>query len=181
MWSPHVQTNFIITFIGDDRPGLVESLSQVIAEHHGNWLESRLSQLAGKFAGLISISVPEESTEALQIALKNLSEQGSISIRGVSAGASQPHITNSSRMVTLNVLGPDRPGIVREIAAALSSRQINVVDMESYVSPAPMSAEMLFHARVEAQIPEQGNLDELSDTLDTIANEMDVDLQLEEN
>lgn len=70
MWSPHVQTTFIITFIGDDRPGLVESLSQVISDHNGNWLESRLSQLAGKFAGLISVSVPEESTAALQVALK---------------------------------------------------------------------------------------------------------------
>lgn len=70
---------------------------------------------------------------------------------------------------------------MREIAAALSSRQINVVDMESYVSSAPMSAEMLFHARVEAQIPEQGNLEELGDTLDAIANEMDVDVQLDTN
>jgi glycine cleavage system regulatory protein len=179
MWSPHVQTTFIITFIGDDRPGLVESLSEVIAEHNGNWLESRLSQLAGKFAGLISVSVAEESTAALQAALKNLSEQGSISIRGVSASVGQPHMADNSRIISLTVLGPDRPGIVREIAAALSSRQINVVDMESYVSSAPMSAEMLFHARVEAQIPKQGNLEELSDTLDVIANEMDVDLQID--
>lgn len=181
MWSPHVQTTFIITFIGDDRPGLVESLSQVISDHNGNWLESRLSQLAGKFAGLISVSVPEESTAALQVALKNLSEQGSISIRGVSANLGQPHAAEHVRLVSLTILGPDRPGIVREIAAALSSRQINVVDMESYVSSAPMSAEMLFHARVEAQIPEQGNLEELGDTLDAIANEMDVDVQLDTN
>jgi glycine cleavage system regulatory protein len=179
MWSPHVQTNFIITFIGDDRPGLVESLSEAIANHNGNWLESRMSQLSGKFAGLISISVPEESTAALQIALKNLSEQGSISIRGVSAAIGEPAVVDHGRIVNLTILGPDRPGIVREIAAALSSRKINVVDMESYVSPAPMSAEMMFHARVEAQIPEQGDLDELSDTLDAIANEMDVDVHLE--
>jgi len=179
MWSLHVQTTFIITFIGDDRPGLVESLSEVISEHNGNWLESRLSQLAGKFAGLISVSVPEESTEELQAALKNLSETGSISIRGVSASIGQPALAHQGQMVCLTILGPDRPGIVREIAAALSSRQINVVDMETYVSPAPMSAEMLFHARVEAQIPEGVDLVELGDTLDTIANEMDVDVQLE--
>ncbi len=172
-----MHTTFIITFIGDDRPGLVESLSEVIAEHHGNWLESRLSQLAGKFAGLISISVPAASTEALQAALKNLSETGSLSIRGVSAGLGQPAAVQG-QIVCLTILGPDRPGIVREFAAALSSRQINVVNMETYVSPAPMSAEMLFHARVEAQIPEGLDLAELGDTLDTIANEMDVDVQL---
>jgi glycine cleavage system regulatory protein len=179
MWSLHVQTTFIITFIGDDRPGLVESLSEVVSEHNGNWLESRMSQLAGKFAGLISVSVPEESTEALQTALKNLSETGSISIRGISADAAQPAMADHGHMICLSILGPDRPGIVREIAAALSSQHINVVDMESYVSPAPMSAEMLFHARVEAQLPEQADLAELGDTLDAIANEMDVDVQLE--
>jgi glycine cleavage system regulatory protein len=66
-----VQTTFIISFISQDRPGLVEALSEVISKHGGNWLESRLSQLAGKFTGLISISLPEESSAALQVYRKN--------------------------------------------------------------------------------------------------------------
>ena len=47
-----MQTSFIITFIGDDRPGLVEQLSAAIEQSGGNWLESRMSHLAGKFAGI---------------------------------------------------------------------------------------------------------------------------------
>jgi glycine cleavage system regulatory protein len=172
-----VQTTFIISFIGEDRPGLVEALSEVISKHGGNWLESRLSQLAGKFTGLISISLPEASSAALQKDLKALSEAG-LSIR-VTPCTGQAAKTEHARLITLTILGPDRPGIVREIAAALSSRAINVVDMESYVSSAPMSAELLFHARVEAALPEQGNLEELGDSLDAIANEMDVDIQVE--
>jgi glycine cleavage system regulatory protein len=172
-----VQTTFIISFIGDDRPGLVEALSEVISKHGGNWLESRLSQLAGKFTGLISISLPEESSAALGEDLKRLSET-SISVR-LTACEGQVADTEHAQLITLTILGPDRPGIVREIAAALSTRAINVVDMESYVSSAPMSAELLFHARVEAALPEQGNLEELGDSLDAIANEMDVDIQIE--
>jgi glycine cleavage system regulatory protein len=172
-----VQTTFIISFIGEDRPGLVEALSEVISKHGGNWLESRLSQLAGKFTGLISISLPEESSAALQKDLKALSEAG-LSIR-VTPCTGQAAKTEHARLITLTILGPDRPGIVREIAAALSSRAINVVDMESYVSSAPMSAELLFHARVEAALPEQSELEELGDSLDAIANEMDVDIQIE--
>jgi glycine cleavage system regulatory protein len=172
-----VQTTFIISFIGEDRPGLVEALSEVISKHGGNWLESRLSQLAGKFTGLISISLPEESLAALQADLKGLPE-ASISVR-VTPCTGQLTDHEQTELITLTILGPDRPGIVREIAAALSSRAINVVDMESFVSSAPMSAELLFHARVEAELPDPGDLEELGDSLDAIANEMDVDIQVE--
>lgn len=172
-----MQTTFIISFVGDDRPGLVEALSEVISRHEGNWLESRLSQLAGKFAGLISVSLPEESSAELQEALKNLSSAG-ISVR-VTPCSDSVAVTEHAHLITLTILGPDRPGIVREIAAALSVRSINVVDMESWVSSAPMSAELLFHAKVEAELPEQANLAELGDTLETISNEMDVDITLE--
>ena len=172
-----MQTTFIITFIGDDRPGLVEALSEVISAQGGNWLESRLSQLSSKFAGLIRVSLPEESSVALQEALKALGEAG-ISVRVTPCGE-KPGDDAGLRPVNLTVLGPDRPGIVREIAGALSARAINVVNMESSVSSAPMSAEMLFEARVEAEMPGSGDIEELSNILDAIGDEMGVDVQLE--
>jgi len=172
-----VQTTYIITFIGDDRPGLVEALSGTISDHGGNWVESRLSQLSGKFAGLISVTLPEDSGAELRAALKGLHDAGiSVKVTPCSQPAS---VGEHARIITLTILGPDRPGIVRETAAALSHRAINVVDMETYVSPAPMSAELLFHAKVEAELPDGANLEELSDKLDAIANEMDVDIHME--
>jgi glycine cleavage system regulatory protein len=172
-----VQSTYIITFIGDDRPGLVEALSEVISEHGGNWLESRLSQLAGKFAGLICVSLPHQSGDELRAALKNLHDQGiSVKVTPCNPDAAQPA---HERLVRLTVLGPDRPGVVREIAAALSKRQINVVDLESFVSPAPMSSEPMFHASVEAALPEPCDYAELEETLDAIADEMHMDITLE--
>ena len=50
-------TYLVLTAIGDDKPGLVESLAQTIASNAGNWLESNMSQLAGKFAGVLRVSV----------------------------------------------------------------------------------------------------------------------------
>ena len=58
-------TYLVLTAIGDDRPGLVESLSQVITENSGNWLESSMSQLAGKFAGILRVSVSDEDAESV--------------------------------------------------------------------------------------------------------------------
>lgn len=171
-----METSYILTFIGDDRPGLVEQLSSVIESNRGNWHESRLSQLGGKFAGLILVSLPGDHGAALERDLKALSASGlSIRVTATSGAGSVP----SGREITLTVIGPDRLGIVREISRALAQRQINVVEMDSHVESAPMSAEMLFRARIDATIPEHTDLDDLHDTLEEIANHMTLEIELD--
>lgn len=171
-----MSSSYIITFIGDDRPGLVEQLSRVIEDNRGNWHESRLSQLGGKFAGLILVTLPGDDGATLEEELRGISASG-LSVRVT------PSIEGFSfdvaTVVTLTVIGPDRLGIVREISRALASHQVNVVEMDSEVSSAPMSGEMLFKARIDAEIPQSLDLDDLVDTLDTIANQMTLDIELE--
>ncbi len=171
-----METSYIVTFIGDDRPGLVESLSRVIESNRGNWLESRLSQLGGKFAGLVLVTLPGENGPALEADLKGLSTSG-LSVRVTPAEA----LTSGKRgrSITLTVIGPDRLGIVREISRALAQREVNVVEMDSEVTSAPMSAELLFSARIDAEIPEQLDLDDLEDSLEEIANHMTLEIELE--
>ena len=171
-----METSYIITFIGDDRPGLVEQLASAIESNRGNWLESRLSQLGGKFAGLVLVSLPGEAGAALEAELKGLTASG-LSVR-VTPASSLP-VAAGGRSITLTVIGPDRLGIVREISRALARRQVNVVEMDSHVSSAPMSAEMLFHSRIDAEIPEHIDLDDLQETLDEIAENMTLEIELE--
>ena len=171
-----METSYIITFIGEDRPGLVEQLSSVIENNRGNWLESRLSQLGGKFTGLILVSLPDDSGTALEADLKALSSSG-LSVRVTAIVGSA--VSAPGRDITLSVMGPDRLGIVREISRALADRQINVVEMDSHVESAPMSAEMIFRARIDALIPENTDMEDLSDTLEEIANHMTLEIDLE--
>lgn len=171
-----METSYIVTFIGDDRPGLVEALSRAIEKNRGNWLESRLSQLGGKFAGLVLVVLPDENGPALEADLKALSASG-LSVRVTAATAMAA--TASGRGITLTVIGPDRLGIVREISRALAERDVNVVEMDSEVSSAPMSAELIFTARIEAEIPEHIDLDDLEDSLEEIANHMTLEIELE--
>ena len=170
-----MDTSYIITFIGDDRPGLVEQLSSVIESNRGNWHESRLSQLGGKFAGLILVTLPVESGDNLESELKALSATG-LSVRVTPTG--EASLAGQGKAITLTVLGPDRLGIVREISRALAERRINVVEMDSEVESAPMSGELLFRARLDAHIPADTDLDDLQDTLDEIANNMTLDIDL---
>ncbi|MFT6368418.1 MAG: glycine cleavage system regulatory protein [Halioglobus sp.] len=171
-----METSYIVTFIGDDRPGLVEAVSEVVEKNGGNWLESRLSQLGGKFAGLVLVSMPTGSGPELELALKALTTKG-LSIRVTATGPGSP--VTAPKDITLTVIGPDRPGIVREISSALATHDVNVVDMDSRVSSAPMSAEQLFEARIDAQISQDTALEELMDTLEEIANQMTLDIALE--
>lgn len=173
-----METSFIVTFIGDDRPGLVEQLSSAIESSGGNWLESQLSQLGGKFAGLVLVSLDEDAGEALEDTLKGLASSG-LSVRVTPAGsAAGTRPDGEGRRIHLAVMGPDRPGIVREIARALATEQVNVIDMESSVSGAPMSGEPLFQARITAEIPANASVETLSEALDAIAEQMTLEIDL---
>lgn len=171
-----MDTSYIVTFIGDDRPGLVEELSSVIESNRGNWHESRLSQLGGKFAGLILVSLPSESGAELEAQLKALSSSG-LSVRVTPT--SETPLVEGGRSITLSVLGPDRLGIIKEISRALAERQINVVEMDSQVESAAMSGEALFRARIDAHIPGDTDLGDLHDCLEEIANQMTLEIDLD--
>lgn len=181
-----MQTSYIVTFIGDDRPGLVEQLSGVIERNGGNWQESRLAQLGGKFAGLILVALPADRSSPLEAELGALAASG-ISVRVTPAGegargedgAGKRAPPPLGRDITLTVIGPDRRGIVREISQALAQLRINVTEMESEVRSAPMSAEMIFSAHIAAWIPHGTNIEDLRDTLEEIANKMTLDINLE--
>ena len=69
-------TDLVLTLIGPDRPGLVESVAEVIAGHGGNWLESRMAHLTGKFAGILRVEIPTDRVAALTAALAALQERG---------------------------------------------------------------------------------------------------------
>jgi len=165
---------YVVTFIGDDRTGIVERLATTIERHGGNWLESRLSQLEGKFAGLILIALDSGEVTALEADLKAL-PGGSWSVRVSEAGK---HIADGEPDLELTVIGPDRPGIVREISSALAEVDINVVTMETDVESAPFTGEPIFRAKIYATLPEGILPADLSTRLETIADAMTLDIDI---
>ena len=171
-----VQVSLILTVIGPDRPGLVETLAQLVSSHGGNWLESRMAHLAGQFAGLLRVLVPQDSVAALREALLELDAQ---EIRILLSESHGVPIPSPDRRVALEVVGQDRPGIVREIAAALAAQGVNVEEFDSHCTSAPMSGETLFNARAELRVPESATLEEVRATLERIGNELMVDVSLE--
>lgn len=168
----------VFTFVGVDKPGLVEKLSQTVAAHGGNWLESRMSELAGQFAGIVKVDVTAEQVAALRLALLALSEQ---QLSVVVAESQGEFSQGDFRQLRLSIVGNDRPGIVREVSHALAARSISVSEMDTTITSAPMSGAPLFEAVAYIRVPQTADLDELNAQLDAIADALTVDIDLEES
>ena len=164
-----------MTVIGRDRTGLVESLASLVAAHGGNWLESRMCRLGGEFAGILRIHVPSEKKAALLQALNGLASQG---LRVVATADDSAPDAGSGPLTTLEIVGHDRPGIVREITRALAGQGVNLEEFSSECLSAPMSGEPLFKARARLQLPANCDTAALRRLLEKIASDLMVDVSL---
>jgi len=165
----------ILSVIGDDRPGLVGELSALISAHQGNWLESSMSQLAGKFAGIVKVALQPQQVAALQTALAQLD-----GLR-ITAEVSTPTPSSTSkRRMALSLVGHDRMGIVREITQALAHQGVNVEKLTTFISTAAMSAESLFNAQALLQLPANLDPQVLTRALEKISDDLMVELNLVE-
>ncbi|MFC5301257.1 glycine cleavage system protein R [Azospira restricta] len=170
-----MSAHLILTVIGDDRPGLVESLATTIAAHQGNWLESSMSQLSGKFAGIVRVSLPEAQTAALKAALAALP-----GLRVTAEEAQAAAAPSGSRRLKLSLVGHDRVGIVREVSQVLARHAVNVEELATHTASAPMSAEILFHAAAELTAAPGLDARALIADLERISNDLMVDINLDE-
>jgi glycine cleavage system regulatory protein len=172
-----MQMPLVMTIIGLDRTGLVESVARVVADHGGNWLESRMCRLGGEFAGILRVEIPAAKKSPLLNALQKLQANGlQIIVRDDSPKAEKI----SGRLTKLEIVGSDRPGIVREITSALARANVNVEEFFSEVVSAPMSGETLFKASARLQLPELCDLAALKKDLEKIAADLLVDVSFAE-
>ncbi len=167
----------VLTAIGDDHAGLVRALSGVIADHGGNWETSRMAHLAGKFAGIVLVTVPDGDADALIDDLRPLQEQGLLDI---TAEISAPASPTRGTSLTLELVGLDQPGIVREVSDALASRDINIEELQTETVETPMEGGTLFRAKAALVLPEALSVDELTDELEELAVQLMVDIEIDE-
>jgi glycine cleavage system regulatory protein len=174
-----MQHSLVMTIVGPDRPGLVDSVASLVAEHHGNWLESRMSRLGGQFAGILRVEVPGEMEVSLVSALRKLDARGLAVV--ITPDKSHPAVREgATRLNLLEVVGQDRPGIVSQIARVLASYNVNVEELETECASAAMSGETLFKARAKLSLPENGDVAEIRRKLEKIAEDLIVEISLAE-
>jgi len=165
---------YILTVIGDDRSGLVSALAGVVTAHGASWERSQLSRLAGKFAGVVLVTVPEGRLEGLVGELEGLGSQG---LR-VSVEPTEAPATSTLQRLHLNLLGADRPGIVAEISASLAAHGVSIEEFATDVREAPMAGGTLFEARAVLVAPPGASTDALRGLLEGLADELMVEINV---
>lgn len=170
--DPAMQSYLVMTVLGSDRPGLVSSLADSVAKHGGNWLESRMARMAGQFAGIVRIECESDAVDGL---LRELETPGipGLTIHAVRETADNPP---NRRTLGVDVVGNDRPGIVRELTAAIASAGGNVEELTTGLESAPMSGQPMFRAKGVVSIPENAAVETLTTAIETLGDDLTVDI-----
>jgi glycine cleavage system regulatory protein len=171
-----MRQTLVLTFIAEDRPGLVEKLSDAVTREGGNWLESRMAHLAEKFAGIARVEIPGDRVSSFKDALSALEAEGFRLTVEETTLVAPPEGT----LLTLDLVGPDHPGIVRDISRCLAERGVSVEEMETDVREAPMGGGSLFYAQARVRGPASLNEQDLRQALEALTAALMVDITLRE-
>jgi glycine cleavage system regulatory protein len=166
--------SLILTVIGPDRPGIIESVASIVAAHGGNWMESRMCRLGGKFAGIVHLQVSQDEHPLLVEKLDDLQVQGlaiSIFADVVSYSSAQ------GLRALVEIVANDRPGIVNQITHALAEYGVNVEELKTEVVSAPMSGGLIFQAKAKVLLPEECPLADLQRRMENLASDLQVDVK----
>lgn len=169
-----MKSYLVMTILGPDRAGLVSELSATIAEHGGNWLESRMARLAGQFAGILRVECPEEAVNSL---IGKLRAFDGLSIQAVREEAGHGE---QQQTLAIEVVGNDRPGIVRQLTAAIASAGGNVEQLITGLESAPMSGHPLFRAQGVVALSKAANAEGLIAAIEKLGTDLTVDIKTAE-
>lgn len=163
---------FVLTIIGPDHPGIVQRLSHILSDNGANWLQSRMANLAGEFAGILHAEVDRQHYDKMLEQLHELATEGlQVTVKDAQEAPPVPTTTHQ-----LEVVGSDREGIVRDISEVLARHQVNVEELTTEFTEAPMSSTPLFKATALLSINEQINTDVIQSDLEEIAHDLMIEI-----
>ncbi len=160
--------HLVVTFIGPDRAGVVDTLSNIVKKHHGNWQTSSMHHLSGFFAGVFEVAVEAANSDELSIALQ--------SIDGFKVNVEKTaNIEQQSANVTMEFTASDRAGIVQEISSVIHHHGGNLIKLVSKRDNAPYSGQMMFKAKAQVSVKDD-DIDTLISALENIGDDLMVDI-----
>ena len=138
-------SNLILTVIGRDRVGLVESIAKTISAHGASWEASHMSSLGGQFAGILRVEVPKENFAALKKELESLGPSG---LTVQASEDSEKVDRNGEESYWVELVGSNQPNIVRNISKVLARHNVTVLELASESCAAPVCGGSLFKMQI---------------------------------
>jgi len=124
----------VITAIGADKPGLVERLSARIGESGCNIDESSMAALGGQCALILRVRGPWHALSKLEGQLPALGQQLELTLHHERTGKRKS--TDAAIPYTVELVSPDRPGIVHNLTAFFARNGINIEELQTSTYPA---------------------------------------------
>ena len=164
-------TQVILIVTGSDRPGLTKALADAVHAAGGNWLESHLSRLGGKYVGSVLVELDAAALPDLEARVRSVDANG---LR-VSVVPADDEPQPGGDALTVELVGQDRPGIVREVTAVLAALGVNIDSLATSTEHGAWSGEPLFRAEARVTLPRGVDQDEVQAALEGISGEVMVD------
>jgi glycine cleavage system regulatory protein len=165
--------NIVVTFVGKDKPGLVDQLAQLVVKHSGNWLGSSMSHLAGQFAGILQVELPELELAKFSLAMGQLDDLNVV----IQQGHNTARDLEPEELLNISVVCNDRSGIVQELTMALHSVDANIEQLGSQLESAANSGQTLFRAHITALLPAHSSIEQLQEAIEKIGDDVMVDIE----
>ena len=124
-------SEFAVTAIGRDRPGIVAAISGALLTLRGNIEDSQMSILRGHFAVMLIVRLSDEvSEDTLRERLEDVRSELDLEATAVNRlDDLRDETARPSHVIT--VYGADHPGIVHAVADALAERGVNITGLQT--------------------------------------------------
>ena len=164
--------SILISVLGDDKPGLLDSLSEIIVSNDGDWIESNMSTVEAKFAGILRVNVPAKNAKKL---IKELTSS-KLGLQ-IACEETVPVTLSEYNSYNIELIGQNHVGIINKLSHVLTYElKANVEGIKTEIIDASMSGEQLFKAQINLHLPISVDERLIKDKLELIADEMMVEI-----
>ncbi len=174
---PRMKKHLVISALGKDRPGIVNQLSRAILDAGCNIEDSRMTVLGGEFALMLLISGPWNAVAKLEGQIKAMESKLELTLV---SKATEPRVLKQKMIpYMVDVVSMDHPGIVHEVAAFFSQRDINIEDLSTWTYAAAHTGTPMFSMNMVISVPAEVNIGALRDEFTRFCDQMNLDATLE--
>ncbi len=168
-------TQLVITALGEDRPGIVGALSETLTSQKLNIEDSRMSMLGGEFAVLMLVGGAQSSINDFISNIAALEEKLKMKLL---VKPTESRVAAVLIPCLVEVVSIDHPGIVQDITAFFSQRNINIVKMDTHCYPAAHTGATMFALTMSIGVPTEQSIASLREDFAGVCDDLNLDASL---
>jgi glycine cleavage system transcriptional repressor len=177
--AENTTTQYVISAVGPDRPGLVGELTGHLHSAGANLLDSRMVNLRGQFALVLLMECPESVAAALSRSLPAAAEQMGLRLNVSPHALSKGAEAIQGIPMRLKTYSLDQPGIVHRVTHLLQSHGVNIEDLTTRQESAAFAGTPLFLMEIRMTVPPAVPVRKLRAALESLCDELNCDVDLE--